>query len=92
MEDGMIELLQKIRWSTTYLAIGGTVVVMFLLVFAQSLFGAKTTHSQLDRLLGQIEQMNRQLERIGRHLEQAGGEPGGGEKGDSPGESEAEGE
>ena len=73
MEEGMLELLRKIRWSTTYLAVGGTVMVMFLLVFAQSLFGSKTTHSQLRQLQDQADEMNRNLERIARQLEKQGG-------------------
>lgn len=68
MEKGMIELLDKISQSTTYLAIGGTVAVLFLLVFAQSIFGAKTTQSQLKNLIGQTERMNERLEEIARNL------------------------
>ena len=68
MEKGMIELLDKISQSTTYLAIAGTVAVLFLLTFAQSIFGAKTTHSQLKSLIGQTEKMNEKLEEIARNL------------------------
>lgn len=68
MEKGMIELLDKISQSTTYLAIGGTVAVLFLLVFAQSIFGSKTTHSQLKSLIGHTERMNEKLEEIARSL------------------------
>ena len=64
----MVELLEKISRSTSYLAVGGTVAVMFLLIFAQSIFGSRTTHSQLRKLLGETERMNDNLERIARHL------------------------
>ena len=64
----MIELLEKISQSTTYLAIGGTVAVLFLLVFAQSIFGSRTTHSQLKSLIGQTERMNDKLDQIARSL------------------------
>ena len=70
MEKGMIELLDKISQSTTYLAIGGTVTVLFLLVFAQSIFGSKTTHSQLKSLIGHTERMNEKLEEIARSLKE----------------------
>ena len=72
MEQGMIELLEKISRSTSFLAVGGAVAVMFLLIFAQSIFGSKTTHSQLEKLIGQTDRMNRQLEDIARSLKEAG--------------------
>jgi len=64
----MIEILEKISQSTTYLAIGGTVAVLFLLTFAQSIFGSKTTQSQLKSLIGHTEKMNEKLEEIARSL------------------------
>jgi hypothetical protein len=72
MEQGMIELLEKISRSTSFLAVGGAVAVMFLLIFAQSIFGSKTTHSQLEKLIGQTDRMNRQLEDIAHSLKEAG--------------------
>jgi hypothetical protein len=72
MEQGMIELLEKISRSTSFLAVGGAVAVMFLLIFAQSIFGSKTTHSQLEKLIGQTDRMNRQLEDIARSLKETG--------------------
>ncbi len=68
MGKGMIEILEKISQSTTYIAIGGTVAVLFLLVFAQSIFGSKTTHSQLKSLIGHTKKMNEKLEEITRRL------------------------
>jgi nicotinamide-nucleotide amidase len=79
MEQGMLELLEKISRSTSFLAVGGAVAVMFLLIFAQSIFGSKTTHSQLEKLIGQTDRMNRQLEDIARSLKEAG--RGGDEEG-----------
>jgi len=72
MEQGMLELLEKISRSTSFLAVGGAVAVMFLLIFAQSIFGSKTTHSQLEKLIGQTDRMNRQLEDIARSLKERG--------------------
>jgi predicted PurR-regulated permease PerM len=68
MEKGMIELLDKISQSTSYIAIGGTVALLFLLIFAQSIFGSRTTQSQLKNLIGQTERMNEKLEQIARSL------------------------
>jgi len=68
MDEGMYELVEKILWATSFIAVGGTVTLMFFLIFAQSIFGSKTIQSQLERLLGQTEQMNEQLKQIARHL------------------------
>jgi len=68
MEKGMIELLEKISQSTSYIAIGGTVAILFLLVFAQSIFGSRTTQSQLRNLIEQTERMNEKLEQIAGSL------------------------
>ena len=76
MEQGMYELVEKILWATSFIAIGGTVALMFFLIFAQSIFGSKTTHSQIDRLLSQTQQMNEQLRQIVQHLKKEGENPG----------------
>lgn len=70
MNESMLELLDKIYRSTSYLAVGGTVAVMFLLIFAQSIFGARTTHSQLKKLHEQTEKINQQLTEIADSLKQ----------------------
>jgi len=84
MEQGMIELLEKISRSTSFLAVGGAVAVMFLLIFAQSIFGSKTTHSQLEKLIGQTDRLNRQLEDIARSLKKQGENPRNQKQQDSP--------
>jgi len=73
MENGMIELLEKISRSTSFLAVGGTVALMFLLVFAQSIFGSKTTHKQIEKLLSETERMNGQLKQIAQCLKEGQG-------------------
>jgi len=75
MEQGMYELVEKILWATTFIAIGGTLALMFFLIFAQSIFGSKTTHSQIDRLLSRTQQMNEQLRQIAQHLKKQGHHP-----------------
>ena len=73
MDDSMIELLDKIHRSTSFMAVAGALALMFLLVFAQSIFGARTTHSQLKKLHEQTEQMNHQLKEIADSLKQQHG-------------------
>ena len=74
MEKGMIELLEKISQSTSYIAIGGTVALLFLLIFAQSIFGSRTTQSQLKSLIEQTDKMNEKLEEIARSLKKQQGQ------------------
>ena len=64
MEANMNELVQKILWAVSFIAFGGTIAIMFFLVFAQSIFGAKTISMQLEKLLRQNEEVNRQLKQI----------------------------
>ena len=75
MEQGMYELVEKILWATSFIAIGGTLALMFLLIFAQSIFGSKTTHSQIDRLLTRTEQMNEHLRQIAQNLKKQAHNP-----------------
>ena len=74
MEKGMIELLEKISQSTSYIAIGGTVALLFLLIFAQSIFGSRTTQSQLKSLIEHTNKMNEKLEEIARSLKNQQGQ------------------
>ncbi|MCH8118904.1 MAG: hypothetical protein IIC00_04145 [Planctomycetes bacterium] len=67
--DGLLELVEKILWAVSFIAIGGTVALMFFLVFAQSILGSKTMHSQLEALLRQNRQICEQLKQIVQHLE-----------------------
>ncbi len=69
MDTGLLELVEKILWAVSFIAIGGAVALMFFLVFAQSILGSKTIHSQLEALLRQSRQMCEQLKQIVQHLE-----------------------
>ena len=69
VDPGLFELVQKILWAVSFMTIGGTLVVMFFLVFAQSILGSKTIHSQLEILLRQNRQICEQLKEIANHLE-----------------------
>jgi len=69
MNAGMLELVERIFWTVSFIAIGGTLALMFLFIFAQSIFGSKTIHTQLEKLLRQSEQISEQLKKIAQHLE-----------------------
>ena len=68
MDAGIYELVEKILWAVSFVAIGGALAVMFFLVFAQSILGLRTIHSQLEKLLHQAERMAEQLRKIAEHL------------------------
>jgi len=69
MDTNLYELVQKILWGVSFIAIGGALVVMFFLIFAQSIVGSKTMCMQLDKLLKQNEEISRQLNQIAQHLQ-----------------------
>ncbi len=69
MDVGLQELVAKILWAVSFIAFGGTVAIMFFLVFAQSIIGSKTIHSQLEAILKQNRQICEQLKQIARLLE-----------------------
>ncbi len=69
VDPGLYELVEKILWAVSFITIGGTLAVMFFLVFAQSIFGSKSIHSQLEVLLRQNRQICEQLKQIAQSLE-----------------------
>ena len=68
MDAGMYELIEKIWQGVSFIAIGGTVALIFFFVFAPSVLGSKTINKQLKDLGRQIEEMNEQLKQIAKHL------------------------
>jgi len=70
MDVSLHELISKILWGVGFIAIGGSAALMFFLVFAQSILGSKTIHSQLEMLLRQSGQINDHLRRIIQLLEE----------------------
>ena len=66
----MYELVEKILFGVSFIAIGGTVALIFFFVFAPSILGSKTTHKQLERLQQETERMNEQLKQISRLIGQ----------------------
>lgn len=69
VDANLLEITEKILWAVSFIAIGGTLALMFFLVFAQSILGTRTTHSQLDALLKQSKQICEQLKQIAQYLE-----------------------
>ena len=69
MDMGMYELVERILFGVSFIAIGGTLALVFFFVFAPSILGSRTINKQLEYLQQQAEQMNEQLKQIARHLE-----------------------
>ncbi len=69
MDAGLLEITEKILWGVGFIAVGGAVALMFFLIFAQSILGSKTIHSQLEAILRQSRLMCEQLKQIAQHLE-----------------------
>ena len=75
VDAGLFELVEKILWEVSFITVGGTLAVMFFFVFAQSIFGSKTIHSQLELLIRQNRQICEQLKQIAQHLEKEDKKP-----------------
>lgn len=65
----MYEIVEKILFGVSFIAIGGVVALMFFFIFAPSILGSKTIHKQLEKLQQQAELMNEQLKRMAENLE-----------------------
>ena len=70
MDVSLYELVLKILWGVGFIAVGGAAAMMFFLIFAQSILGSKTIHSQLQMLLQQGKEISEQLRQIIRLLEE----------------------
>ncbi len=75
MESDLPQLVEKILRGVGFIAIGGTLAVMFFLIFAQTIIGSKKIHAQIERLTHQADEISEQLRQIARHLEKAKDEP-----------------
>lgn len=69
MDVGMYELVEKILYGVSFIAIGGGLAMIFFFVFAPSILGSKTIHKQLEQMGQQIEEMKEQLKKIAEGLE-----------------------
>lgn len=69
MDVGMYDLVERILFAVSFIAIGGTLALIFFFVFAPSILGSRTINRQLEHLRQQAERMNEQLKQIVQHLE-----------------------
>ena len=69
MDVGMYELVEKILHGVSFIAIGGTLALIFFFVFAPSILGSKTIQQQLENLHQQAKAMNEQLRKIAERFE-----------------------
>ena len=72
VDAGLIELVEKILWAVSFMTVGGTLAIMFFLIFAQSILGSKSIHTQIEILIKQKRQICEHLEQIAQHLESDG--------------------
>ena len=73
MDVSMYELVEKILYGVSFIAIGGMLSLIFFFVFAPSILGLKTIHKQLENLQQQAEQIGEQLKQIAERLENRSG-------------------
>jgi uncharacterized membrane protein len=66
---GMYEVVEKMFYGVSFIAIGGTVAMIFFFIFAPSILGSRKIHEQLEKIQQQAEEMKEQLKRIAEHLE-----------------------
>ena len=64
----MFEFVEKILYYVGFIAIGGTLALIFLLMFAPNIVGTRAIHSQLEALQKQMELMTEHLREIAEHL------------------------
>jgi len=64
----MFEFVEKILYYVGFIAIGGTLALIFLLMFAPNIVGTRGIHRQLDAVQKQMELMTQYLREIAEHL------------------------
>ena len=69
VDASLRELVEKILWGVSFIAVGGALTLMFFLVFAPSILGLKAIYKQLEDLLRQNKEISEQLKQIAQHLE-----------------------
>ena len=69
VDASLYELVERILWGVSFIAVGGALTLMFFLIFAPSILGLKAIHKQLEELLRQGKEISEQLKQIAQHLE-----------------------
>jgi hypothetical protein len=73
MDAGLYEIVEKMLYGVSFIAIGGGVALVVFFIFAPNIIGSKTTHKQLEEIRRQAEEMKEQLKQIAKHLEKGKG-------------------
>ena len=73
MDEGMLELVQKILYFVTYIAIGGTFCMLFFFIFAPSILGSRAISKQLVALEERIDQLSSTLNQLAQSIESLSG-------------------
>lgn len=68
MDEGMLEIVQKILYFVTYIAIGGTFCMLFFFIFAPSILGSRAISKQLVALDERIEQLAATLNQLAQSI------------------------
>jgi len=69
VDASLYELVERILWGVSFIAVGGALTLMFFLIFAPSILGLKAIHTQLEELLRQGKEISEQLKQVAQHLE-----------------------
>ena len=69
MDEGMLEIVQKILYFVTYIAIGGTFCMLFFFIFAPSILGSRAISKQLVALDERIKQLDATLNQFAQSFE-----------------------
>jgi hypothetical protein len=69
MDEGMVEMVQKILYFVTYIAVGGTICMIFFFVFAPSILGSRAISKQLVALDERIDQLASTLNKLAKSIE-----------------------
>lgn len=69
MDEGMLELVQKLLYFVTFIAIGGTFCMLFFFIFAPSILGSRAISKQLVALDERIEQLAATLNQLAQSIE-----------------------
>ncbi len=69
MDEGMIEIVQKILYFVTYIAIGGTCCMLFFFIFAPSILGLRAISKQLVDLDERIDRLDSTLKQLAQSIE-----------------------
>ncbi|MHC4574924.1 MAG: hypothetical protein ACYS76_12480 [Planctomycetota bacterium] len=68
VDADMYELVEKILYGVSFIAIGGTLALIFFFVFAPSILGTRAIHKQLESIQQQAKRAHELLRQIVQRL------------------------